>query len=214
MWRPLMILGGIRRRMAPQNNVMHKYLSILLIGFALAGSGCEIRKGMYDQPKYEPLQKNDFFADGRSSRLLVEGTVARGELRDDELLYQGRENGEEAKRFPFPITKEVLLRGQERFNIYCAPCHDYAGTGHGMVVQRGFKQPTSLHDPRLRDSNPGYYFTVITGGFGQMPGYAEQVPVKDRWAIAAYIRALQLSQHATLDDVPESERAEFETAAK
>lgn len=209
-----MILGGIRRRMARRNNQMHKYLSILLIGFALAGSGCEIRKAMYDQPKYEPLQKSDFFADGRSSRPLIDGTVARGELRDDELLYTGKENGEEAKRFPFPITKEVLLRGQERYNIYCTPCHDYAGTGRGMVVQRGFKQPTSFHDQRLRDSAPGYYFTVITGGFGQMPSYADQVPVKDRWAIAAYIRALQLSQHATVDDVPESERAQFETAAK
>lgn len=214
MLHPLMSSDEIRLRMLRQSNAMQKYLSILLIGMALAGSGCEIRKAMYDQPKYRPLQKSDFFADGRASRMLIEGTVARGELRDDEFLYTGKEDGAEATRFPFPITKEVLLRGQQRYNIYCTPCHDYAGTGQGMVVQRGFKQPTSFHDPRLRSSNPGYFFTVITGGFGQMPNYADQIPVKDRWAIIAYIKALQLSQHATLDDVPESERAQFETAAK
>lgn len=192
---------------------MRKYLSILGLGVLLLGSGCEIRKAMYDQPKYRPLQKSEFFADGRASRPMVAGTVARGHLDADELLYNGTENGEQAQRFPFPVTREVLLRGQERYNIYCSPCHDRAGMGTGMVVQRGFKAPTSLHDPRLRDSAPGYFYNVIKNGFGQMPNYADQIPVHDRWAIIAYIRALQLSHNATLEDVPAEERAQLETAS-
>lgn len=179
---------------------------------SLMGSGCEIRKAMYDQPKYRPLQHSDFFSDGRASRPLIEGTVARGQLNDDEFLYDGVENGKQVESFPFPVTREVLLRGQERFNIYCSPCHDRSGSGNGMVVQRGFKKPTSYHDPRLRSSPPGYFYTVIKNGFGQMPSYADQIPVADRWAIIAYIRALQLSQNATLEDVPEAERSQLETA--
>ena len=173
----------------------------------LGSTGCEIRKAMYDQPKYRPLQKSEFFSDARASRALVEGTVARGHLNEDAHLHTGKIGDQLAGTFPFPVTREVLVRGQERFNIFCAPCHDRAGTGNGMVVQRGFKKPVSFHDPRLRASSVGYFYGNITKGFGQMPSYAAQIPVKDRWAIVAYIRALQYSYQATLDDVPEAERA-------
>lgn len=186
---------------------MRKLLSILTIAAAgWAGAGCELRQAMYDQPKVKPLAKSEFFADGRGARPLVEGTVARGHLNDDEHLFTGKVNGELATTFPEPVTREVLARGQERYNIFCAPCHDLAGTGTGMIVQRGFKKPVSFHDPRLVASTPGYYFQNITVGFGQMPSYADQIPVKDRWAIVAYIRALQRSRMATMDDVPVEER--------
>ncbi|MCO5044009.1 MAG: cytochrome c [Verrucomicrobia bacterium] len=191
---------------------MRIYFSIFVLGMALAGSGCELRKAMYDQPKLRPLQKSEFFSDERASRTLIEGTVARNQLHEDDHLYNGLVNGEHATTFPFPITREVLLRGQERFNIYCSPCHDRAGMGNGMIVQRGFKHPVSFHDPRLQSSPPGYFYNAIKNGFGQMPSYADQIHVNDRWAIIAYIRALQLSQNATLDDVPESERSSLDTA--
>lgn len=162
------------------------------------------------QPSYRPLQKSDFFRDERASRPLVEGTVARGDLHEDEQLYEGKVNGQLADTFPFPITKAVLERGQERFNIYCSPCHDRIGTGQGMIVRRGYRAPPSYHIDRLRTAPVGHFFQVITHGFGLMPDYAGQVPAKDRWAIIAYIRALQLSQNAKLADVPEAERRQLE----
>jgi mono/diheme cytochrome c family protein len=165
---------------------------------------------MHDQPRYKPLGQSNFFGDNRSERTPVEGTVARGQLRDDEHLYAGKVNGQPATTFPFTITESVVKRGQERYNIYCSPCHDALGTGQGMIVRRGFKKPNSYHIDRLRQAPVGYYFDVITNGFGVMPSYAEQVAVADRWAIIAYIRALQLSQNATMDDVPEDKRAELE----
>lgn len=161
---------------------------------------------MHDQPRFEPLEVNTFFTDGRSQRPLLEGTVARGNLQEDEHLYQARENGEIAKTFPFPVTKEVLLRGQERFNIFCSPCHGGLGNGEGAIVQRGLKHPPSFHEERLRESPVGYFFTVISNGFGTMYDYSDRIPVNDRWAIIAYIRALQLSQRAALEDVPTEER--------
>lgn len=161
---------------------------------------------MHDQPRYKPYRGSDFFGDARSARPLVEGTIARGQLREDAHLYTGKVNGVLADTFPFPVTAETLARGRQRFEIFCAPCHGRAGTGEGMVAQRGFKKPPSYHIDRLRLQPPGYFFDVITNGFGAMPDYAAQVPVKDRWAIAAYVRALQLSQHATLDDVPADRR--------
>lgn len=185
-------------------------LGLWLLGVALATSGCGIRKAMYDQPKYKPFQQSDFFGDDRASRPLIEGTIARGHLHEDKFLYEGKVNGQFATTFPFPMTREVLLRGQERFNIYCSPCHDQAGTGNGMVAQRGFKHPPSYTEQRLIDSPPGYFFDVMTRGFGQMSGYAAQVKPEDRWAIAGYIRVLQLTRHATLADVPEAERAQLE----
>lgn len=178
-----------------------------LLGLAALSLGCELRQAMYDQPKYEPLQRSDFFRDQRSARTPPAGTVARGHLRDDPHLYDGLENGAPATSFPFVVTREVLARGQERYNIFCMPCHDMAGTGNGMVVQRGYKRPVSFHDQRLRDSPPGYFYIAIKNGFGQMPDYADQIPVRDRWAIVAYIRALQYSWNASIDDVPPEERA-------
>lgn len=192
---------------------MRKSLTMLAVGLLLGGTGCEIRKAMYDQPKLRPLQRSEFFADARASRPLAEGTVARGHLNEDAHLYAGKIGDQPADTFPFEVTREVLVRGQERFNIFCAPCHDRAGTGNGMVVQRGFKKPVSFHDPRLRASPPGYFFNNITMGFGQMPSYAAQIPARDRWAITAYIRALQLSHNATLDDVPEEARAQLTAEA-
>jgi mono/diheme cytochrome c family protein len=215
---------------------------VMLVGLGpLCLAGCS--QQMADQPSYRPLRPSAFFADGRSERPLIAGTVARGQLNDDVHLHTGKwprqiqdvlqaggvlgtaagnplsalamafERPLYADTFPMPITRSGLEHGQERFNIYCAVCHDQAGTGRGMVVQRGFTPPPSFHTDwsrglalqgsrvKLRDAPVGYYFTVITRGYGAMPDYAEQVPVADRWAIIAYIRALQLSQGAALADV-------------
>ncbi len=161
---------------------------------------------MADQPRYKPLARSTFFGDERSARPLVPGTVARGQLRADGEYFTGKSGGKPVDTFPFPITRESLERGQERFDIFCAPCHDRVGTGQGMVVRRGFRAPPSYHTDRLRQAPVGHFFDVITNGFGAMPDYAAEVPPRDRWAIAAYIRALQLSQDATLADVPPAER--------
>lgn len=169
--------------------------------------GC--RLDMHVQPKYLPYKPTTFFADGRSERPMVPGTVARGDLRLDSLLFSATENGAESNRFPFPITKADLERGRERFNIYCTPCHDYTGSGDGMIVQRGFPHPPSFHSDRLRAAPVGHFFGVMTNGFGAMYSYADRVDVADRWRIAAYIRVLQLSRNATLDDVPEAERSKL-----
>jgi mono/diheme cytochrome c family protein len=174
-------------------------------------AGC--RQDMHDAPRYDPLEASTFFADGRGSRTFVTNTVARGTLREDEHLYQGKVNGELTDMFPMPVTAEVMNRGQERFNVFCSPCHGRTGQGNGMVVQRGFRAPPSYHDERLRNAPVGYYFDVMTHGFGAMPDYATQVPVADRWAIAAYIRALQFSQRATIDDVPADRRPEMDQPA-
>jgi cytochrome c553 len=169
----------------------------------LAG-GC--RLDMHIQPKYLPYEPTDFFGDGRSERQPVPGTVARGQLRLDELMFTGRENGVVVDKFPFPIAKADLDRGRERYNVYCTPCHDYTGTGQGMIVQRGFPQPPSYHIQRLRDAPAGHFYEVMTNGFGAMYSYAARVEPADRWRIAAYIRVLQLSRNATIQDVPEADR--------
>jgi mono/diheme cytochrome c family protein len=171
-------------------------LSALLVG---------CRQDMHVQPKYVPEDPSSFFPDGRSERPPVEGTVARGQLRTDELLYTGRINGAVTDMFPFSITGADLSRGRERYNIYCSPCHDYTGSGNGMIVQRGFPAPPSFHIERLRQAPAGHYFEVITNGLGRMYSYASRVSPDDRWRIAAYIRALQLSQHGSMEDVPASE---------
>jgi len=160
------------------------------------------RQDMFDQPRTRPLRRSEFFGDGRSARPPVAGSVARGQLHDDPHLYTGRVNGALATTFPFPVSREVLERGRERYNIFCAPCHDRVGNGNGMVVRRGFRAPPSFHIDRLRAAPAGHYFDVITNGFGAMPDYAAQIPAHDRWAIIAYIRALQLSQRAAPADVP------------
>lgn len=172
------------------------------------------RSDMHVQPRYNPLDGSEFFDDGRSARPEVPGTVARGHLRIDKHLYDGKVDGKEAEAFPFPITRAVLQRGRDRFNIYCSPCHGLTGEGRGMIVQRGFPPPPSYHIDRLRQAPPGHFYIVITNGFGAMYSHAARISPEDRWAIAAYIRALQLSQHATVPDLPESERAKIETAER
>jgi cytochrome c len=186
---------------------------LLLVAAALLGSAA-CRQDMHDQPKFKGFRPTSLFADGRSVRPLVPGTVARGHLRDDALLYTGKVGSDFANEFPFPVTRAVLDRGQERYNIYCSPCHDRVGTGNGMIVQRGYKQPPSFHQDRLRQQAPGYFFHVISNGFGVMPDYAAQIPVRDRWAIVAYIRALQLSQYASLQDLSPAERQQLDQPAK
>jgi mono/diheme cytochrome c family protein len=174
--------------------------------FALAGC----RQDMHDQPKFIPLRPSTFFTDGRSERPLIEGTVARGHLNDDTALYTGKgADGKALDTFPFPVTKELVERGQVRFNVYCAPCHDRTGSGQGMIVKRGYHQPPSYHIDRLRQVPNGYIYDVITNGFGAMPDYAAQIPPRDRWAIVAYVRALQMSQSASIDDVPAEARGQL-----
>ena len=173
----------------------------------LAVSGC--RQDMHNQPKFIPLRESDFFADHRSERPLVEGTVARGDAELDDLLFTGKVNGEDSTVFPFPVTWDVMTRGQERFNIYCSPCHARTGNGDGMVVRRGFRAPPSFHLDRLRQAPVGHFFDVMTNGFGAMPDYQAQVPARDRWAIIAYIRALQASTAAGLGDVPADKQGEI-----
>jgi mono/diheme cytochrome c family protein len=178
------------------------------LAFLLAGCGGNgIEHGMENQPKAKPLTQSDFFADQRASRLPVPGTVPHGHAKADDLLYTGKINGKDADIFPFPVTREVLQRGHERFDIFCAVCHDRAGTGNGMIVRRGFKQPPSYHSEALRKAPVGHFYDVVANGFGTMYPYADRISVQDRWAIVAYIRALQLSQNARWDDVPEADRA-------
>ena len=176
--------------------------------FALIGlsfvTGC--RLDMHNQPKYIPLRESEFFPDGRSERPLIPGTVARGHLNDDPAFYNGMIGDKLIDTLPVPLTKQLLARGQQRFDIYCAPCHSPVGDGDGMIVRRGYLRPPSFHDDRLRNAPLGHFFRVMTYGSGAMPDYAQQVSPADRWAIVAYIRALQLSQAATVNDVPAGER--------
>jgi mono/diheme cytochrome c family protein len=171
--------------------------------------GC--RQDMHDQPKYKPLAPSAFFPDGQSARPLVADTVARGHLDEDLEFYSGKTaGGKPLDVFPMPVTTDVLQRGRERFNIYCSPCHDRTGNGRGMVVRRGFKPPPTLHAERLVNSPPGHFFDVMTNGFGAMPDYRSPVAPADRWAIVAYIRALQRSQQATLADATPEEAAKLQ----
>ena len=179
-----------------------RVVAVALAGVAVAAC----RQDMHDAPRYEPLEATTFFTNGQASRTPVANTVARGQLREDDHLYQGKIDGQLTDVFPMPVTAEVMERGRERFNVFCSPCHGRTGQGNGMVVQRGFRAPPSFHDERLRTAPAGYFFDVMTHGFGAMSDYAAQVPVADRWAIAAYIRALQFSQRATVDDVPADRR--------
>ncbi len=176
----------------------------------LVCAGC--RLDMHVQPRYNPYDASDFFGDGQSARLPVAGTVPRGDLTlgTDELLYTGKTGGQIAEAFPVPVTNENLERGRQRFNIYCTPCHGLSGDGDGMIVQRGLRRPPSFHDDRLRVAPVGHFFDVITNGFGIMYPYGYRVPPRDRWAIVAYIRALQLSRQVSISDVPEAERQKLQ----
>jgi Cytochrome C oxidase, cbb3-type, subunit III len=166
---------------------------------------------MTQQPYYRPYTPSEVYADGSSARPVPADTVARGHEADDGLLFTGKdEDGQDSTQFPFAITRDVLDRGRSRYEIFCAPCHGYVGDGDGLVPQRGFTFPPSYHSDRLRQAPVGHFFDVVTNGFGSMPSYAAQITVRDRWAIVAYIRALQLSQHATLDDLPAEARAQVE----
>ena len=182
----------------------------LLALVALAGLGC--RQDMHDQPKYKPFRQSEFFADGQAMRPFVPGTVARGMLQEDEAYFTGKSDGEFVSELPVAVTADLLVRGQSEYQVFCAPCHGRTGMGDGMIVQRGFKRPSSYHVDRLRQMPIGYVFDVVTNGFGAMSDYASQVPVEDRWAIAAYIRALQLSQYAPAELVPADRRDELEAS--
>jgi mono/diheme cytochrome c family protein len=164
---------------------------------------------MARQPKYDPLEPSDLFADGMAARPRVAGTVARGELTSNSFMETGKIGDVDGDGFPFAIDAQLLDRGHERFNIYCSECHGRIGDGNGMIPSRGFRRPPSYHSVSLRTAKTGHFFDVMTNGFGAMPPYAAQVSVRDRWAIVAYIRALQLSQNATVDQVPSSARAQL-----
>ncbi len=170
----------------------------------LAGAAC--RQDMHDQPKYRPFRQSALFEDHRSARPLVPGTVARGTLREDEVYFTGKRGKDFVAELPVPVTPALLARGQEQFQVFCSPCHGRTGRGDGMVVRRGFKAPPSYHVDRLRAVPVGYFYDVITNGFGAMADYAAQVPPADRWAIAAYVRTLQYSQYAPVGDVPAADR--------
>jgi mono/diheme cytochrome c family protein len=185
-----------------------KGFTLALLASTAILAGC--RQDMHDAPRYEAFEASSELPDNRASRTPPAGTVARGWLRDDEALYTGKINGQTVDEFPFAIGREELTRGQQRFNIYCTPCHGRLGDGQGMVVQRGLRQAASYHQDRLRQEKLGYFYDVITNGFGAMQGYAEQIPVRDRWLIVAYVRTLQLSQHASVEDVPADRRGSLE----
>lgn len=198
----------------------------LLLGVAVAASlalaGCRLPQKMADQPQFDPLEKSSFFPDGASSRPLVDGTVAsprvEGTLAQvgsgpNELFDSGREGGQFSDNYPLPLTPEVMARGRDRYDVYCSMCHGRVGEGNGMIVARGYKKPPSFHSDALRSRKNGYIFDVISNGFGVMPAYRTMIPSADRWAIVAYVRALQVSQNATVADVPSAERGSLDGTA-
>lgn len=186
---------------------MRTLLIALLLAVVAVSAGCT--QDMANQPRYNPLRPSRFFTDGRSSRPLVDGTVPRGYLRADTKFYTGLDGGKPISEIPMKMTREDLKRGQERFNINCSPCHDRTGYGSGLVAQRGLKHPPSYHIDRLRNAPIGYFYDVMTRGFGAMPSAADRVTPEDRWRIAAYVRALQLSQNAGVADIPAEEKAKL-----
>ncbi len=170
---------------------------VLLVACGIAGCDNTLRQDMANQPRVNPLAPSEFFADGRSERPVLENTVARGSVENDTLFVP-----KDSNVFPLPLTKELLQRGQERYGIFCTPCHGLQGDGQGMVAMRGMKHPPSYHQERLRAEPNGYYYDVVTNGFGAMYGYSAQIPPRDRWAIIAYVRALQLSRNAPVGELP------------
>jgi mono/diheme cytochrome c family protein len=187
--------------------------SALILSAAFLMTGC--RNEMYDQAKVKPLSEGTFFANGQNARPLPPDTVARGFLREDKAMYAGiGPDGKFVTELPVQLNRALLERGRERFDIFCSPCHGKQGDGLGMIVERGFKQPSSFHGDRLRQQPLGYFFDVMTQGFGQMSSYASQVPPDDRWAIAAYIRVLEFSQHAPVAELPPADQKELATASR
>ena len=193
------------RRLPPASRLLPPALALLL-----GAAAC--RQDMQDQPKYKNLRGSAFFDDKRSARPVVEDTVARGFLYADQRFLTGKEGGQPIATLPIPLTRALLERGRERYGIFCTPCHGQTGNGLGVIVQRGLRQPPSFHIDRLRTSPVGYFYDIQTKGFGSMLDYSAQIPPSDRWAIAAYIRALQLSQGATITDVPADARPALESA--
>ena len=173
--------------------------TISAVAATLVLAGC--RQDMHNQPKFIPQRGTTFFASGRSSRPQVEDTIARSQMHEDAYFYTGIQNGKEGDGLPVPLTEATIARGQERFNIYCTPCHSRVGNGAGMIVQRGYRPAGNFHTDRLRNAPLGHFFTVISNGYGAMPDYSAQLTPEDRWAVTAYIRALQLSQDAKPSDV-------------
>ncbi len=185
--------------------------SVFFVAAGLLAGGCNpelLRQDMANQPKNKPLSTSDFFTDGRSERPLIENTVAHGSIANDEFVVPKDSNA-----FPLPVTAKLLERGEDRYKIYCTPCHGLQGDGNGMIVMRGMKRPPSYHIDRLRQSPNGYFYDVITNGFGAMYGYSAQIQPKDRWAIIAYVRALQLSRNAKAAELPESLRSRIPSAS-
>ena len=168
-----------------------------ILAASLLLAGCSLKQDMALQPKNRPLSPSDFFSDGRSERPLLENTVARGSVSEDEMVVS-----KESNRFPLPVNQELLARGENRYKVFCTPCHGLQGDGNGMVAMRGMKHPPSYHEDRLRQVSNGYIYDVITNGFGAMLGYSAQIPPRDRWAVVAYVRALQLSRNARVADLP------------
>ena len=195
----------LRKGGNPYSQEQKLFAAVIVTLMITITSACRI--DMHVQPRENPLSRSDFFADQRSARPPIEGTVARGQLHEDTYFYTGKIGNNPGDQMPFPVTKEVLARGEERYNIYCAPCHSRVGDGKGFVPSRGFsRMPPSFHDVRLQKAPLGYFYDVITEGFGIMPDYASQIPPQDRWNIVAYVRALQLSQNATMADVPQGQK--------
>jgi Cytochrome C oxidase, cbb3-type, subunit III len=191
---------GIREQGSAKTVAAAAMLSVLAL------AGC--RQDMHNQPKFFPQRGTTFYADGRSVRPQVENTVARGQLHEDTYFYTGLQNGQEGNTMPFPVTIDVLARGQERYNVYCTPCHSRVGNGAGMIVQRGYAKAGNFHTARLEAAPLGHFFNVMTSGYGAMPDYSSQLTPADRWAVVAYIKALQLSQNATQDAVPAGEHVQ------
>ncbi len=194
-----------RSALATFNRCRKAAVSVMAMLSALTIVGCQQEMGI--QPYYKPLAENPMFEDRRASRPLEPGTVSRGDLREDDALYTGKVDGKLVEEFPMTITQEIIERGGNRFNIYCAPCHSKLGDGNGMIVQRGVSRPPSFMDERLTTAPVGHIYDVITNGYGRMYSYSQQLPVRDRWAIVAYVRALQTAGNGTLDEVPEAELA-------
>lgn len=192
-----------------QLGAQYRWFRLIPLSLCVLAAGC--RRDMQDQPKYTPLEASSFFVDGRSARPIPPNTIARGHLNDNDSFHTGADaSGAFLNTIPLPITKAMLQRGQQRYGIYCTPCHGELGDGNGMVARRGFKIPANFHNHRLRQAPPGYLFQVISNGYGAMPDYATQIQdAGDRWAIVAYVRALQLSRNAMAADVPSDEKGKL-----
>ncbi len=190
------------QRLETKDQRFEKTMRVIGVSAAMAGmlvlAGC--RQDMHNQPKFYPQRGTTFYADGRSVRPQVENTVSRDQLHEDAYFYTGIQGGKEGDGLPIPLTEATMLRGQERYNVYCTPCHSRVGNGNGMIVQRGYKPAGNFHTDRLRNAPLGHFFSVITNGYGAMPDYSAQLTPEDRWAVTAYIRALQLSQDAKPSD--------------